>query len=884
MTQVTHEVVRGDTLSTIARKYGTTVYNIALLNDISPNSNLYIGQVLIIKNKTISGTSPKVRAANPYIVDITGMGLQSNSDNTIFITWSFKTPNTDHYVIEWGYSTVDGRWFNGSNDSLENDIYGHIPKESTYNPPDNAVMVRARVKPISKTYKDKNGNEIYYWNGQWTSWRTYSTKDNPPGIPPVPMVKIDGYEMTVYNTNLDINATHIEYEIVWGDAWHYKTGIAEIRTSHAYYKTTISPSWNHKARARGKRGNIYGKWSEYSNNVQSIPTAPYGIDTLVATSESSVSLSWTKIGSAKTYSIEYTEKESYFDSSNATTVIDGITTTTYVITGLTKGKKYYFRLKCVNDAGSSGWCEPKSIIIGEKPEPPSTWSDRTIAIIGEDVLLSWLHNAVDGSEQEEAVIELNINDNITTHSVFKDSNDKPIDTYTLNTSSYIDGTKIYWRVKTKGILDEFSEWSIQRLIEVYAPPTLAVNILDDQNGEIDTIYNFPFTISGIAGPPSQKPIMYSISIISKDSYVAKTPFGDVQISVDEEIYSRVINSNENLSLKLSANDLDLENGMRYEVIVRVTMETGLSEESSATFTVNWTEIQYSPNAEILLDPNKLTASIRPYCERYEDMYLVVKRQNGKYYRTDIELPGGFTSAVSVDGSKTTDNKQIYRDDADRLFCISEGAKVVPVTDVFLSVYRRTHDGKFVEISKNIEGENDIFITDPHPSLDYARYRIVSTDYKTGSVAYTDINPKSFDEESLVIQWDEKWSEFLVDENNNFEDVSRADSSMLRLPFNISLSESNTPDVSTVNYIGREHPVSYYGTALGVSSSVSVEFDKNDEDTLYNIRRLSVYMGDVYVRMPSGIGYWANVKVNYDRSYDSLVIPVTFNITRVEGGA
>ena len=45
----------------------------------------------------------------------------------------------------------------------------------------------------------------------------------------------------------------------------------------------------------------------------------------------------------------------------------------------------------------------------------------------------------------------------------------------------------------------------------------------------------------------------------------------------------------------------------------------------------------------------------------------------------------------------------------------------------------------------------------------------------------------------------------------------------------------------------------------------------------------MYMGDVYVREPSGVGHWANIKVSYNKNYDSLVIPVTINITRVDGG-
>ena len=62
-----------------------------------------------------------------------------------------------------------------------------------------------------------------------------------------------------------------------------------------------------------------------------------------------------------------------------------------------------------------------------------------------------------------------------------------------------------------------------------------------------------------------------------------------------------------------------------------------------------------------------------------------------------------------------------------------------------------------------------------------------------------------------------------------------------------------------------------------------EIPKEDKETLYGIRRLSIYTGDVYVREPSGLGYWANIEVSYNVKYNSLIVPVTFNIKRVEGG-
>ena len=107
--------------------------------------------------------------------------------------------------------------------------------------------------------------------------------------------------------------------------------------------------------------------------------------------------------------------------------------------------------------------------------------------------------------------------------------------------------------------------------------------------------------------------------------------------------------------------------------------------------------------------------------------------------------------------------------------------------------------------------------------------------------------------------------------------------MLKLPYNIDISDTNDIDVTMVEYIGRSHPVSYYGTQLGVTSTWNVEIDKRDKNTLYGLRKIAIYKEDVNVREPSGSGYWANVKVSFSQKHCELTIPVTLDITRVEGG-
>lgn len=204
----------------------------------------------------------------------------------------------------------------------------------------------------------------------------------------------------------------------------------------------------------------------------------------------------------------------------------------------------------------------------------------------------------------------------------------------------------------------------------------------------------------------------------------------------------------------------------------------------------------------------------------------------------------------------------------------------------LSVYRRNYDGSFTLIASGIQNGIETVI-DPHPALDYARYRVVSTDIVSGKIDYSDIEDVEVGNKSIVLQWSDKWINSSVLNNVDY-DVVQYDlndvelTSMLELPYNISISEESDVDVSLQQYIGRESPVSYYGTQLGISGSWSTAIDKTDSETIFQLRRLQRWRGNVYVREPSGIGYWANIKVSMSNTFDSLITPISIDVTKVEG--
>ena len=355
-------------------------------------------------------------------------------------------------------------------------------------------------------------------------------------------------------------------------------------------------------------------------------------------------------------------------------------------------------------------------------------------------------------------------------------------------------------------------------------------LLTDKNGdEVEIVNSFPFRISGIIGPDSQKAIGLYISVVSNEVYETSDFTGNSKIiNIGDTIYSEYyVPDNNKFDIEFSANNIDLQNGISYTVICNASMDSGLTAESSLYFSVSWSEIEYEPDADISFDPNTYSAYIRPFCiDPYDNI----------------------------------------------------------VSNVLLSVYRKNYDGTFTELIKNVDANNNVSVTDPHPSLDYGRYRIVATSKSTGTINYYDPPGYPIQIKHVILQWNEQWSTFnTVTETDNQLDPTPYVGSTLILPYNIDVSNNSDIDVDLIEYIGSSHPVSYYGTQLGETATWSMVIPKNDKETLYAIRRLSKWTGDVYVREPSGSGYWANVSISYNQNHCELTIPITLNIKRVEGG-
>lgn len=816
-TTVTTSGIKAGSLVSI--KSGATYYNGSHIPDWVKNQKWYLTQVK--GDRAVLG---KNQSGNHNICSPINVKNLIGGGNTSSTTTTSYNKTLDHYTVTWHYDSGDGIWFSGgSSDTTE--------KYASYSAPSNANRIRVTITPVSATHT-VNNTEVAYWNGSANS-KVYSLAGAPPAQPSTPSVNVEKYTLTASIDNIsDARTDQIKFE-VYNDTTYVSSGIATVRACKASYQFSVSAGGSYRVRCVAinidNNSKIYGKYSDFSSAVTTIPLPPSGFTKCEATSKTSVRLEWNASVGAKTYDIEYSTKKEYFYGSDGTSTTTGISTTRYEKTGLESGKDYFFRVRAVNNQGESEWSEIKSLVLGTDPAAPTTWSSTTTAVTGEPLNLYWVHNSEDGSSQTYAELELTIDGETKTYTIknTKDEDEKDnTSAYPIDTSKYTEGTTILWRVRTAGVTKKYGNWSIRRTVDIYAPATLTLTVKDKDAIDINILTSFPFYVSALAGPKTQSPISYHVSVRSNEMYETLDQVGNVKIvKSGEEVYSQYFDTSEALLVELSAHNIDLENEINYTLTCVVAMNSGLTAQESVDFTVQWLEQTYEPDAEIGIDEDSYSAYIRPYC---------------------------------------VDEKGIV------------------IEDAILSVYRRDYDGEFVEIGSELTNGANVYLTDPHPSLDYARYRIIATSKSTGSISYYDPPGYPIQCKSIILQWDEAWSSFNT--SNSDEMVNPAwTGSLLNLPYNIDTSDNGNADVSLVEYIGRAHPTAYYGTQLGETATWNTDVPKDDEETIYQLRRLKSWLGDVYVREPSGSGYWASVKVSFSRTHCEGKIPVTLDITRVEGG-
>lgn len=778
-----------------------------------------------------------------YKVASLAVGHQGTTGTTVYATWTAfsaaRRANIDHISVTWYYRIKNSKgsliWLQGTNESARKTAN----RSSAYSAPSEANAVKVIVTPVLT----KNGKKKATAKAASAA---FSFAYNAPAKPNAPTVIVDGYSLTLRIQSSDTYAkTAVFYLYRDSEAKPFWTS-SEVTLSGsriAQIITTLEPNHIYYARVR-----LFNKTagSEYSDAAPiSEIVIPGQVLNVIAEplSQTQIQISWDATSGAASsngYEIEYATDIKYFGGSNAT-VVSANNTTNYITVEV--GHDWYFRVRAKNSSGISGaWSETVVASAAIKPNPPTTWTLASTAFVDSTINLYWTHNSADGSKPTKSEIEWSINDGSASsieivHSLGPDDRDYTFNyPFELDGSSFSDGDILKWRIRTQGIEAlGWSDYSVLREVRIYSPASLSLAISD-------SVTSYPIDIGITVTPSTQDIVSFYLAIRARDSYDDEDYMGEFQhVVAGQLIFAKNYTNLNNVdTISLTPSDVNLQNNQTYDVEAIVATSAGLTADDATEFTTDIPEPEYYLDMGINVDFDSLSAALIPGC----------------YSEIDEDEEGG----------------DIYNQD-------------YIVDNVLLNVYRINFDGSFTLIEGNVENDGVTVISDPHPALDNGKYRLVAIDNTSGYMFFDDVVSEDLEVKGLVLQWDAKYSNYtvqdIVDDLDEPAIGDMAGGTTLKLPYNVKKNESSDLDTALIEYIGRNHPVSYYGTQKGQKSSYSTDVPKDDLETLDLLRKLQVWPGDVYIRAQDGLGYWAKIEVSFDRDYDSLVMPVSIEATRVD---
>lgn len=877
-------------------------------------------------------------AASWYTLKILTFAFTDDTKKTVEIRWDWdglagtERDYTDKFEVNVRYHVVNGAGERRIDREEPATTVTAIPGETEYvyywTVPDRCIEVEMTVVAYSKTY-NSNGNNVPYWDIGLTKKVTtpnwlYCGEAHKPDKAATPTItrnprlgsqvilELSGIREEEGN-NKDVCKVEFQVLSLDGpiDEGTILTGTNEAVVSEfntCRYVMSIGKSYGYKFRARywaGKPGefskitgdpwaanaspivDVPGAWSDFTELVNGAPNSPK-ILSIKKENRTQVRFTLERSGYLHHYQFQCastteaftrmdtweTEHPDLIENQEARAAAEAIDPPILdefnvlgdveeILHDTTKfvGGRIFFRVRAVSaetEGFYSGWSEVVEFKYADEIRRPVTWMNTPYASVGDNTIaLNIMHNSPTNTQTTGAQIMFHFNSGATRYypaaGIIEPPSNGNVYQVPFPLTDYTEEGVIWWSARTAEFGEEgqdernWSPWSESIEFWIYEKPVIDISFpdvpqnewtdvnIENESTTVPIISQFPLhflvtpTLSG-----DQSITSYLIRIIALDAYAEYDGYGNRKfVNKGEVLYSIYDNSSRGATDKyINVTDCNLANGIRYRLSVAAYVNTGAHTEATADFLVQIPQADYTLEATVSQNSENVSMVINPRAVRY------------------------------IENVEPGENEMVF------------------VNNIVLSVYRKNQDGTMVEIAKDVPNQDSVFIKDPHPNLMKLVYRIVGRNILTGAIAFADTPEYKMDCTDIILQWDE---------NTHFMDVTENDlpseysGNIVRLPYNIDVSESANIDNNMVKYIGRKDPVSYYGTHTGYTANWNTEIPKYDRDTIALLRKLQVYPGDVYVREPSGTGYWAHVTVTFPINHCALTVSVSLSITRVEGG-
>ncbi|MBR1445500.1 MAG: hypothetical protein IJ586_00225 [Alloprevotella sp.] len=604
----------------------------------------------------------------------------------------------------------------------------------------------------------------------------------------------------------------------------------------------------------------------------------------------------------ESYEVQYTDDSAAF-ADNALGYIQSAdfegesgSTHSMAVTGLDRGRTWYFRVRKKAEAGQGGWSATASCFLEAEPEPaeelaaPTTVDTLGGYAAGDAISLAWTHNSAQETTQTGYQLEITVTKpgGRPTRRIVETAEQTANNVYSLSTVDWglsADGTKVEWRVRTSGaVFKAWGPWSRVQSFKVFARPAAYVTVPAEVSVMPLGITLSAASSGGGSLTDENAPIEYQVEIRAKSGYEQQSSDGSTRyVAAGEAVYSKTIDqrdaafSAQGWELAIQAQEIRLAGGQSYTVTGTVLTAQGMRGSAESEFSVLWSSEMPQPSCVCVPNVEQYTMLIKPWCgvvadyDEEEPVTPVVPEaaEMTEDERKALEAWG----YVATEGDYSTGY-------------VDPGLVQVVQTRIMdelrentvLYVYRVGSDGEAVEIAADLPNDGQICCVDPHPDFGESTYRIVALDTATGMQSVYECTAE-MPVEHIVVQWDEQWME-----GEGLTIMPTYYGKRMELERNLETSESYAMESSLRSYAGRSHPVSYYGTQKGQTASLKgVALRGYENETVAAARELAAWPGDCYVREPMGTGYWANVKPSIGVPRNSAAISVTLEAVRVDGG-
>lgn len=638
-----------------------------------------------------------------------------------------------------------------------------------------------------------------------------------------------------------------------------------------------------------------------------------------------IGLAWTCDAGNSSYEIQYTDNP-YAFADNAMGDIETVTfdafsasdtSFEYTLTDLEEGRMWYARIRAVGTDAHSGWGAVSSeqgdggskisdTVVGVELPPAEGSSEviypptptRTDAAYstGSVVALSWTHNSEEESAQSAFQILLRVTapgqDEEQTVIVGTTDN-----AYALDLGSTADGTVVEWGVRTAGVVaSAWSEWSAFQRFSVVAPPQAGASLADGNGDAVDastalTVLPLSIAVTANAGT-GDAVVRFDAYITATESHRTYADDGsETYVAEGDAVWSGTISSTDDgfdptgVTFAVAGRDAVLDNGQQYTVLVRAFTALGMTAESAPlSFSVDWGAEMPLPSGTAVFDGDDYTCRIFPACyvgeeeeeeetEETEESEETEETQETNDEDADIDEMASELDASAVDGDyydeEPEDDEPHYTapyDEDEDFTKLREGTE--------LDVYRVDYDGATVLIAEGLPNNGRASCTDPHPNFGVARYRIVAHDTATDTQSSFEIEAIS-DVRSVVITWDESWK------SDDGGDYGEYYGSRCVLPHGLTLEESPTVDSAINKFAGNRFGTLYTGDSGDHECSYGMALlELGDEDSVAAMRKLATHRGACYVRDPSGLGFWARVRLTFTHTLSFRKKGARIEVSRV----